>query len=1584
MLQKGSLSFVRSYLSLFSLLALSLVLPVVVGCSNPPPLSVSVTAAASSVDGSDSVGLTAAVANDKNAAGVTWTLSGAGALSSNTVSSVTYTAPAATSSSQTITITATSNADPTKTGSATVTVPAMPTVTTSSLAAATVGTAYTTTLAGSGGISPYKWSLKSGTLPASMSLTAAGVLSGTAMATDAGSYNLTVQLTDSGTATPLTATKALTLTINAAPAIQFTTTSLVQGVYNQAYTATVAATGGAGTLTYSLASGPLPTGLTLSPAGLIAGTPTVAGTFPIMVKAADAFGDSATQSLSLKVVYPALTVTTNSLPTGYVGTNYSQQLSASGGSGAGYSWAMATGSALPAGLTLSSGGLISGKPTTAATTSFTVVVTDSGTNTANGNLSITVNPGVTISTGTSLPTGYVGSSYSQQLAATGGTGTGYVWTVSSGSSLPAGLTLSSSGLLSGKPTASGTPSFGITVTDSASNTASATFSMTISPGVTITTTSLPSGYQGGVYSGATMSATGGSGTGYSWTWAAASGSSLPAGLVLSSGGAISGTPTASGTFNIIFTVADSANNTASTTLALTVEASLSVTTTTLPSGTVGVAYSQQLAATGGSGSYSWSTNAAGTTSLAGIGLSLASTGVVSGATPTAGTATFSATVTDSASHTTSATVSVTVYSGLTVTTTTLPSTNAGVAYSQQLAAAGGTGTGETWTVTAGSASLTAVGLSVSSSGVVSGTAPIQGTASFTVQVTDSGSHTATQALSVTVYSALSLPPPNPSSLPSTGTTGVFYSGTITASGGSGNYSWAVSGLSDGLSSSAAGGTLTVSGTPTAAATVTFNVVLTDTTTSNSITVLSYMVVVSNPQPLLLPSPNPSSLPAATVSQAYVGSIQATGGVGPYTWKINGTPVTGTPLALSNGLSATSTGGTTLSIGGTPTTTTSVSLTSVTVTDSEATPVTAGPDTYTIAVNSAGQNVGGQITMANSCGSSSSVPPVSVTISNGSFTATTTTDGSGNYSFSNVPNGTYTITPSITGPSSVFLPATLTGVVVNNANVIGENFGVSLGYTVSGTVSYSGTQSGRVYVELIGNCSEMDNGTSLTAAGAYTIHGVAPGTYTVQSWMDPSTLGEGSANDLDPVGNGSVTVTSANQSNINVTLVDPTQSIPTTSPSIKAISPTNNGVVISFGGGSVTDSTTGKELFTSYTVQWSTSQSSGFSTSDQATFKAIGIHQNVWIVDAADTSFKGALTNGTAYYFRVAGSNSAGMGPWRTSSTAVTIGAPSTGNTVSGAVTIPNNVTVAAGAILYVGYYDQSTNTAYAAAITSPVQGANNFTVMVPTGSNYIFFGILDQNHDGLIDAGDVTNVNSNNTPSASITGNMTGQNLTLSGSNSAAVARSYYFSNTTGSPSSYYGVVLQVSAAVKLPVSVTLVSGPNVQSPLDMSNYCQNCGNSAFLYATSISGVVPSAGQTYTFDVKYSDGTEDTAVTAQIAAVLGPNGLTTNLAPTGTSSTSVTPTFTWTYPSSASSYVYQFYLSDSSGNGIWQIPGFNSVANGFSSTQIPGTLTWGVDPTDSTNKPTVTQLTTGQTYYWQITTVDSNGDTATTQVNYQP
>ncbi len=152
------------------------------GCGGSPAVGpVTATAVAATVDGTDTTTLTATVTNDQNSAGVTWSTS-AGTLSNTTTTSATFTAPAATSSSQTITITATSVADTTKTGTATITVPAAPAITslTSAQQSVAVGTAYSVTLAGTGGISPYKnwaWPAEAGTLPSCLSLNSAGVLS---------------------------------------------------------------------------------------------------------------------------------------------------------------------------------------------------------------------------------------------------------------------------------------------------------------------------------------------------------------------------------------------------------------------------------------------------------------------------------------------------------------------------------------------------------------------------------------------------------------------------------------------------------------------------------------------------------------------------------------------------------------------------------------------------------------------------------------------------------------------------------------------------------------------------------------------------------------------------------------------------------------------------------------------------------------------------------------------------------------------------------------------------------------------------------------------------------------------------------------------------------------------------------------------------------------------------------------------------------------------------------------------------------------------------------------------------------------
>jgi hypothetical protein len=110
------------------------------------------------------------------------------------------------------------------------------------------------------------------------------------------------------------------------------------------------------------------------------------------------------------------------------------------------------------------------------------------------------------------------------------------------------------------------------------------------------------------------------------------------------------------------------------------------------------------------------------------------------------------------------------------------------------------------------------------------------------------------------------------------------------------------------------------------------------------------------------------------------------------------------------------------------------------------------------------------------------------------------------------------------------------------------------------------------------------------------------------------------------------------------------------------------------------------------------------------------------------------------------------------------------------------------------------------------------------------------------------------------------------------------------------------------------------------------------------------------------------------------NAFATLVSPTGTSSND-TPTFTWTDPANPSNYTYQFSLNDSyDGHQIWQIPGGNGSKSGNFTSSITS-LTWGTDPTNSTNKPSSSLVST-QSYFWQITVVDSNNNTATTQTTF--
>jgi hypothetical protein len=174
--------------------------------------------------------------------------------------------------------------------------------------------------------------------------------------------------------------------------VSITTSTLTQGTTNTAYNATLAATGGTGPYSWSLASGSsLPAGLTLSTAGVISGTPTTAGLSPVNINVQDSETTPQTASASLKLAISGgtLSIVAPLPPAGQVGASYSFQASAQGGVPP-YSWTATNNTTPPAGLTLSSGGLLSGTPTTAGNTTLDLQVTDAVNTTFSQNVPIAI------------------------------------------------------------------------------------------------------------------------------------------------------------------------------------------------------------------------------------------------------------------------------------------------------------------------------------------------------------------------------------------------------------------------------------------------------------------------------------------------------------------------------------------------------------------------------------------------------------------------------------------------------------------------------------------------------------------------------------------------------------------------------------------------------------------------------------------------------------------------------------------------------------------------------------------------------------------------------------------------------------------------------------------------------------------------------------------------------------------------------------------------------------------------------------------------------------------------------------------
>ena len=179
-----------------------------------------------------------------------------------------------------------------------------------------VGAAYSQELQTADGTAPFSWRITSGQLPAGLTLSGGGTIGGTPAAS-----GLTCFRVHATGANGLATDKDLALTINGPPTIT-TSSPLPSGVVGVPYNMALAASGTAPPYTWSLVDGVLPSGLSLSSAGVISGAPSAAVTASFTVQVTDSDGQSSTSSFNLTIdaQLPPTTNVVSGVTVNYSGT----------------------------------------------------------------------------------------------------------------------------------------------------------------------------------------------------------------------------------------------------------------------------------------------------------------------------------------------------------------------------------------------------------------------------------------------------------------------------------------------------------------------------------------------------------------------------------------------------------------------------------------------------------------------------------------------------------------------------------------------------------------------------------------------------------------------------------------------------------------------------------------------------------------------------------------------------------------------------------------------------------------------------------------------------------------------------------------------------------------------------------------------------------------------------------------------------------------------------------------------------------------------------------------------------------------
>lgn len=726
----------------------------------------------------------------------------------------------------------------------------------------TSGTAYSYTYSHANGTAAYVWSVFSGALPTGVTLnTGTGQISGTPSV--ANTFTYTLRVTDG-----IGRTADVSDSVDIVGALTLTGT-LAKPTVGVAYSSAFTRGGGQAPYVFQL-TGTLPAGLSFNTStGTISGTPTTTASQALTVQVADNLGNSASANQTLTVANPPSL--SGTLPASVNGQAYSAGLTLSGGHTP-FVWSILSG-ALPNGLAINtSTGLITGTCSAAGTFNFVVKVVDAAGNEATRAQTVVVAAAVVV--GNAAPDGAVGVAVNHTYSVSGGTAP-YTWSISAGS-LPTGLSLNAStGKLSGTPSVAGNYSFTVKAADSTAAFGTFAETVNIATAVTLAGTLTNKATLTVAYSSNAVTASNGT---TPYTYSIVSGT--PPGLSInSSTGALTGTPTTTGSYSPVIRVTDARGSVANSTQAVTV-AAFPTLSGTLPGGTQSVAYSAGLTGAQGHTPYAWAISVG--TLPAGLAIN-ASTGVISGTPTTPATSGFTVRLTDAAGNVVTSAQSVTIAATLALSGSYAAATQ-GTAYSSSVTRTGGTSP-FTYSLSGGSLPP---GLSLDAgTNQITGTPSSSGTYGFTLKVVDALGQQATSSQSLVVAAITHSVSASNISGSATSPADAAGSATATITGGIGPFvhSWAfiAGGSSIVLTNiTTATVTATVSNNTAGSYTGTLRDTVTDTGNGNVTAVKDISVALTINPGYSVSAPDIFSSVVHPTDASGSSTATVSGGVGPFT------------------------------------------------------------------------------------------------------------------------------------------------------------------------------------------------------------------------------------------------------------------------------------------------------------------------------------------------------------------------------------------------------------------------------------------------------------------------------------------------------------------------------------------------------------------------------------------------------------------------------------------------------------------------------------------------------------------------------